>query len=179
MDRVSGTKGFTNKVIELLVSSTWAFDIHPLFAEHIYGNNPVDFNKYLQLAGLHTSTTWADATDDKGKPMADLEVYSYQLPGSRIVRIGITDPAGSWGKAGLHTGDEILTVNGSIMKTATDFRQLQRKMQIGDELMIEVHRPTGVFKTKLTIARYKQPSVRIEKINGITKRQESLLGAWK
>ena len=52
-------------------------------------------------------------------------------------------------------------------------------MQIGDELLIEVRRQAGVFKTKLTVNGYKQPSVRIEKMRTITKRQESLLGAWK
>ena len=38
------------------------------------GNKPVDVNKNVRVAGQHTYTTWADATDDKGKPMADLEV---------------------------------------------------------------------------------------------------------
>ncbi len=178
MERYSGAQGFTNRDIEKIVAATCGCNVHQFFQDYIYGNKPINFNKYLLLAGMRSDTTWTNASDSAGKPVADLRVYSYQSPGNIAVKLKIIDPLGCWGKSGLHTGDVILTVNKSSIKTVNDFRQIISKFQIGDIVIIEIQRPTGLLQMKVNVSGYRQPIVRIEKLNQTTERQRNLRRAW-
>ncbi len=178
MERFSGAQGFANRDIEQITAAICGCNVHQFFQNHIYGNKPIDFNKYLLLAGLRSDTTWRNASDSAGNPVADLRVYSYQSPGNSAVKLRIIDPSGCWGKAGLHTGDVIVTMNKSAIKTVNDFRQIIRRVQISDTVFIEVQRPTGIRQMKVTVSGYRQPIVRIEEIHEITERQRNVRKAW-
>jgi predicted metalloprotease with PDZ domain len=178
MEDFSGAKGFTSKDVEQAVTATCSCNVHAFFQDHIYGNQPIDINKYLQLAGMHADIKWTDALSPDGKPMADLRVYAYQLPGSSAVKLGIMNPQDSWGKAGLHTGDLLISVNNTAMQSANDFRRLQRAWKIGDILSIKIKRPAGVWETKVVVAGYKEPASRISEISSATGKQRGLRAAW-
>ena len=178
MERYSGAEGFTNRNIEEIAATTCGCNVHSFFQAHVYGNKPIDFNKYLSLAGMHFNTKWTNASDSSGNPVPDLQVYAFQSPGNSAVELGITDPSGCWGKAGLHTKDVILTVNKSAINSANDFRQIVRRLQIGDTVFIEVQRPTGIFQSKVIVSGYRQPVIRIGELNQITEKQRNLHKAW-
>ena len=178
MERFSGAQGFTNKDIEQIAGATCRCNVHQFFQDYIYGNKPIDFNKYLLLAGMHSDTTWRNASDSAGKPVADLHVYSYQSPGNSAVKLRIIDPSGCWGKAGLHTGDIIVTVNKSAIKSINDFRQIIGRLQIGERVITEIQRPAGIVQINVIVSGYRQPKVRIEEINEATERQRNLRTAW-
>lgn len=178
MERFSGIKGFSNRDVEQIAAATCGCNVHQFFQDHIYGSKPIDFNKYLLLAGLRSHITWTNASDSAGKPVADLRVFSYQTPGNNAVKLRIIDPSGCWGKAGLHTGDVIVTMNKSAIKTVNDFRQIIRGFQIGDIVIIEIQRPTGLVQMKVAVSGYKQSIVHIEDINETTIRQQNLHTAW-
>ena len=179
MERFSGSEGFVNRDIEKIAAIICKCSIHPFFEDHIYGNKPIDFNKYLQLAGMRADTTWTNALDDDGKPAADLRIYSFQSPADPRIKLGITEPSSCWGKAGLHTGDEILTMNKTAIKMAADFRQRIRNLRLGDTVSIEVKRPAGISKATIIVSGYLQPRVRIDEIEPSTERQRHLREAWK
>lgn len=178
MEHFSGAQGFTGRDIEQIISTTCRCNVHPFFQDYIYGNKTIEFNKYLQLAGLRSNTTWTDALDADGKIAADQRVYSYQFPGDNTVKLGITDPATCWGKAGLHTGDVIVTVNKATIKSAADFRQFVRALKIGDTVSMEVKRPAGIWQTMVIVSGYKQANVQINEIPETTERQWNLHKDW-
>jgi predicted metalloprotease with PDZ domain len=178
MERFSGVQGFTNRNIEEITAATCGCNVSLFFRDHVYGNKPIDFNKYLSLAGMHFTTKWTNASDSSGKPVPDLQVYAFQSPGNAEVKLGITDPSGYWGKAGLHTKDVILTVNKLAVKSANDFRQIVRRLQINDTVLMEVQRPTGIFQLKVIVSGYRQPVIRIDELNKITEKQGNLRKTW-
>jgi predicted metalloprotease with PDZ domain len=178
MERYSGAQGFTNRNIEEIAATTCNCNVHSFFQNYVYGNKPIDFNKYLQLAGMRSTTTWVAAADADGKPAADLKIYAFQSPGDSTVKLGITDPKSCWGKAGLHTGDVIVTVNKSIIKNANDFRQIIRRTQIGDTMLLAVHRSTGIVQMKVIVSGYRESLVRIDELNEVTEKQKSLRKTW-
>ncbi len=178
MERYSGAEGFTNRNIEEITATTCGCDIHSFFQNYIYGSQPIDFNKYLYLAGLHSNTKWSYASDSLGKPIPDLQVYAFQTPGDTAVKLGITDPDGSWGKVGLHTKDVVLMVNKSEIKNANNFRQIIRRLQIGDTVFLEVQRSTGIFHLKVIVSGFRQAVVRIDTLNEITEKQRNLRNTW-
>jgi predicted metalloprotease with PDZ domain len=178
MERFSGDYGFSGKDIEKAVTDVCGCNVHPFFESYIYGNNAIDFDKYLALAGMKTNVSWSEVAESDGKPSPDLRVYAWQAPRENVIRIGITDPASCWGRSGLHTGDIIKTVNGNALKTAADFRQVIRNAKFGDVVEIEVLGKANTLKTKISVTGYNQPVVHILQIPAISQRQQKLYSVW-
>ena len=178
LEQFSGERGFTASDIEKILTGVCGCDMHPFFKNYVSGNKTIEFDGYLKLLGLHSTISWTDARDEQGKPLPDFRVYAWQPLSENIARLGITDPASCWGKAGLHTGDQILTVNGNKIKTAADFRLLIRTLKIGDKLSIEVRQPKGVLKTNIVISGYSQPSVQLSEMPVTTAKQRRMYAEW-
>jgi predicted metalloprotease with PDZ domain len=178
MERFSGEKGFTGKDIEQAIKDVCGCDVHSFFESYVRGNKPVDVNKYLQLAGLEYSLSWKDAEDRDKKPAADYRLYSWTKPSETDVRLWVTDPEGVWGKAGLHTGDVIIAANGKPVKDPDEFFRLIRSVKIGDNISMEVKRPSGLRKKNVLVAGYKVPVVHINQLNKIAEKQRSLYQQW-
>jgi predicted metalloprotease with PDZ domain len=178
LERFSGKKGFTSKDIEQAVKDVCGCNIHQFFVDHVYGSKQIDFSKYLKLIGLQYTIEWKDVLLSDQKPAPDLRAYVYQLPGENILRMGISNPTVAWGRAGLHTGDIVKTVNGKTLINADDFRPIQRNAKIGDTIVVEVQRPSGVQKISVLISGYQQPFVHIAQMPTITEKQKRLYDQW-
>jgi len=177
-ERFGGEKGFTGNDIEQIVSQTCGCDAHAFFDNYISGDKLFDFNNYLRLLGLRSTVSWKDAMDDDGKPEADLHVYAYLPRNEKMLSIGMMNPANCWGKAGLHTGDKLVSINATALNSAGDFYDLLHNIHIGDTLSVAVQKPTGLWKTKVIITGYKQAVVRIEEIKDATAKQQELRKEW-
>ncbi len=178
LERFSGEKGFTSKDVEQAVKDVCGCNVQPFFRDHVYGNKQIDFTKYLKLLGLQYTVEWKDVLSNDMKPIPDLRVSSYQLPGENALRIGISNPAVAWAKAGLHTGDIIKTINGKSLATTADFRTAIRTAKIGDTVTFEVERSSGIAKINVLVTGYQQPVVRITPITSVTAKQKKQLEDW-
>ena len=178
MERFSGPKGFTSKDIEQIITGICGNNVHQFFQDHVYGNKQIDFNKYLKLIGLEHQLEWKEALSNDNKPVPDLRIFPYQLPGENITRIGITNPLSCWGRAGLHTGDIIKSVNGKSIASASDFRPLIRNAQRGDTILMEIERPAGVSKISIVVSGYQQAVAHLTQIAASTEKQKRLYEQW-
>jgi predicted metalloprotease with PDZ domain len=170
-------KGFTNKDVEQVISKICGCNVHDFFQQHIYGNDAIDFNKYLQLAGMRSNLTWVDAINDNGEPAADLHVYAWLNSKGKLL-LGITNPETVWGKAGLHTGDEIVSVNDKPVLTQRDFFSIIGKLKIGDTVSITVKSSSGINTVNVTVSGYQAASVKIEELTTATEEQRKLRWHW-
>jgi predicted metalloprotease with PDZ domain len=164
--------GFTDKDVEHIVTETCSCSVQDFFQQYIYGSYSIDFNKYLQLAGLRSNVSWIDATDDENKPLPDLSVYAWPDVRHKLL-LGITNPGSVWGRAGLHTGDEIISINSAPVITQKDFFTVIGKLKIGDTTSIVVKQPAGIHKTNVVIGGYKKATVKIEELNSATNSNKS------
>lgn len=178
LERFSGERGFVSKDIEQAVKDVCGCNVHQFFQDHVYGNKQIDFSKYIKLLGLQYTMEWKDVLSTDQKPVPDLRAFVYQLPGENVFRIGLSNPTVAWGRAGLHTGDIVRTVNGRTLVNAADFRSIQRNAKIGDSIVVEVERPSGVQKINVLITGYQQPVVRITPMPTITEKQKKLYEQW-
>jgi len=178
LERFSGEKGFTSKDIEQTIKDVCGCDVQQFFKDHIYGNKQIDFSKYLKLLGLQYTIEWKDVLSNDLKPSPDLRAFSYQLPGENILRIGLSNPATAWGRSGLHTGDIIKSINGKVIADPADFRQVQRNAKIGDTMVVEVERQSGVKKINVLITGFQQPVVYITQMATLTEKQKKLFEQW-
>ena len=178
MENFSGEKGFTSKDIEQIIHEACGCDVHQFFQDHVFGIKQIDFNKYLRLAGLQMEYTWKEVLSEDGKPAPDLRVYAWQEKNENFIRLGITNPQSSWGKAGLHTKDIIRSINGTILKTQEDLRRLIRNAKVGDTVVMEIQRLSVKRKVNVLITGYQQAEVHVTQLNQQTERQKNIFTQW-
>ncbi len=178
-EKNAGDRGFSGTDIERLISEQCGCDVHPFFESYVRGDTPLDFERYLGKIGLRIRTTEAQELDEDHRPAADVRVYVWQPVEGGKPRLGITDPSSCWGRAGLHTGDQIDSVGGAAAGTAAEIRSFLGKIHIGDTVSLVVSRPTGRSRVAVIVSDYKVPRVRLEETLEATERQKRLRREWE
>jgi len=178
LERFAGARGFTGQDIERTTGDVCGCNVHAFFETHVRGRQPIDFDQYLRLMGLRIHVSWTPALGRDGQPAADLRLYAWQPPAESLLSLVITNPAGAWGRAGLHTGDRLAALNGAGVATVADFRSIVTRLRIGDTTAVQVRRATGAWRTAVVVAGYERPVVRLEEIAGATERQRRLRAQW-
>ncbi len=178
MERYSGEKGFTSSDIEAVIEEVCGCDVTPFFNAHVRGAGMIDFDKYLSMIGLKKTLSWVDATMDDGRPALDLHTYAFQNEKDTAIYLAVMDPESIWGKAGLHTGYHLISVNDKPVKTPRDYRTYLAETKIGDQVTVKVKRQTGFYSVKVVMTGYKRPEVIIEEMPAVTEKQRRLRKQW-
>ena len=178
LDGYSGERGFTGLDVQRTVARVCACDAKPFFDAHVRGATPIDFDRWLRLAGLRTEVSRAPVLGSDGHPSPDTRVYVDLYDGEPNVHLVSSQPDGAWGRAGLHTGDQIASINGTPIRSWPDFRTLVRAAKVNDTLHVEVVRPRGNVITNVVLTGFDRPVVRILEIPGATPKQLALRQRW-
>jgi predicted metalloprotease with PDZ domain len=178
LDGFSGTRGFTGLDVQRTVARVCGCEMQRFFDAHVRGNTPLDFDRWLRLAGLRTVVSREPALGDDGQPMTDIRVHAWLPDGEPNVRLYSNHPEGAWGRAGLHMRDRIASVNGVPLRSWTQFRGILRGAKLGDTLRVEVVRPSGNVVKNVVLTGFDHPVVKIEEIPGATARQRALRERW-
>jgi predicted metalloprotease with PDZ domain len=134
------------------------------------GGRPIDFDRYLRLIGLRARVAWGPAMWN-GEPERDLRIFGWEPPGEGGVRLVVSDAESIWGRAGLHTGDRLVALDGVAVTTWPELRARLVRLGMGDTIRVAVRRDAGPFETTVTIAGFQRPRVRIEEVPGATEAQ--------
>jgi predicted metalloprotease with PDZ domain len=178
LERFSGERGYTGRDLERTVADVCGCAVRDLFDRYVRGASPIDFDRYLALLGLRTRVSWIPAVGTDGQPLADIRVFAWAPEGERSLRLRVWNPTSAWNRAGLHTGDRIVTVNGAPLTGMADFRRVFGSLRIGDTVRVEVARASGAFSTTVVVSGYDRPMVRLEELPGATAGQRSLRTRW-
>ena len=160
----SATSRMDGRAVEQAVEEVCGCDVTPFFDAYVRNAAPLDYNRYLALKGLRASVSWAPAVNN-GAPDRDLRIYGWE-PGDGSVRIIITSPASVWGRAGLHSRDRLISIDGTAVTTWSELRARLVRLRIGDTVRVEVERPApvGRYVANVVVAGFERPTVRIESI---------------
>ncbi len=178
MARFSGAQGYTTPDVEATVTEVCACSVHAFFERYVRNAHPVDFDRYLALAGWRARVVWAPAVDSAGTPVPDHSVFAWLLAGDNLPHLLITDPASVWGKAGLHTGDRLAALDAAPITSVDSFRVVVGRLRVGDTVTVDVDRPAGRFSTRVIVAQLERPTVHIEDVPGATERQRAIRDAY-
>lgn len=175
--RFDSQHGITNADIEHALAEVCRCDMQSFFRDYIYGAKLVDFDRYLGLIGMRAEVTRSPALSADGKsPAVDLRIGPLNVEGDLILRI--SNPQSAWGRAGLHTGDRLLSVDGTRTTTWADFRGWLRKLKVGDVGRLVVV-SNGITKiVEVPIKPYDVPTVRVVDLPNATSKQLALRQAW-
>ena len=177
-DRFTPQRGITGRDIEAAVREVCACDANSFFEAYVRGAKPIDIDHYLRTVGMRAVVSWSPALNSDGKPAPDLRVFALNVPDDSTLRLRVTNPNGVWGRAGLHTGDRVVSVDGQPVATSTEFRTWLGKLRVGDTASVEVARNGRASKVSVLITGYDRPTVKLEEIADATSEQKKLRAQW-
>jgi predicted metalloprotease with PDZ domain len=178
LERHGGPRGFNGRDIERAVEDVCRCDVTPLFDAHVRrGGPPIDFDHYLGLLGWRTQVAWKPAMGNN-QSERDLRIWGWEPEGEQGVRLILNNPGSTWGRAGLHSRDRLVSVNQTRVRTWPEFRAILTRAQIGDTLAFEVLRESGPYRTTVTVAGYDWPEVRLVNTAKPTGEQLRLRERW-
>jgi len=165
------------RVIENAVESVCNCDVTPFFDAHVRHGAAIDFDRYLGLMGLTTRVTRGPAMYN-GEPERDLRIYGYEPPSPDSgLRLVISNPSSIWGRAGLHSRDRLIGINGAPLRTWSELRAKVQALRLGDTVRVQVQRPSAPFEATVIVAGFERPTVRIERLPNATVAQRRLAEA--
>jgi predicted metalloprotease with PDZ domain len=176
--RFSPERGFTGRDLERAVGEVCACDAGPFFDRYVRAATALDFDRWLALIGLRTAVTWAPLLTADGMPAPDVRVSAYSLPDEPAPRLKVWFPGTLWGRAGLHTGDRLESLNGAAIRDPQQFRDALARLRAGDTVRVSVRRESAQIEKTITVTGYERPTVRVEMRPDATAAQRRLLSQW-
>lgn len=167
---------FTSKDVERVTNTVCACNTSPIFQQQVFNAGAIDFNHYLAPLGLTLDVKWKPATQRDGTPAKDLRTWAWQEGDQLYLRV--SDPASAWGKAALRSGDQLLRVNGTEIKTWPAYRNVLVNSAIGDSLRFELLRAGQRVSRTVVVTGYDEPVVQIRTIPTATQREIRLRQDW-
>jgi predicted metalloprotease with PDZ domain len=178
LERFSPDSGFMNRDVEQAVEDVCSCDVTPFFDAHVRSGSPVDFRRYLGLIGLRTTVSSRPALDRNGRPAIDLGVWGWVRERDNTLRLRISRPDNIWGRAGLHTGDRVVAVNGVKVNTWPELRAQLVRLKMGDRVRVDVERASGPFTATVRVDGLEEPVVTITPDPTASAKAKRLSSAW-
>jgi predicted metalloprotease with PDZ domain len=178
LERHSGEHGFMGRDVERAIATVCGCSVTTFFDAHVRGGGSrIDIGAYLKRAGLSLAVTTEQARNAAG-PIPDLRVAGFTREGEQGLTLRVLTPTTTWARAGLHTGDRIVSMNGTPLRTWPEMRSLVRALKVGDTVNVVVDRPGGRFATRVDITAHDVPRARISALSGATPRQQAVRERW-
>ena len=177
-ERFGPQHGIAGRDIEQALHEACACDAHTFFEAHVRGARPIDFDQYLRIIGMRTQVSWSPAVSSDGKPQPDIRLSAFNTADNPGLRLHLSNPASVWGRAGLHTGDQLVSLDGQPVATSTDFRSRLGRLHIGDTARVEIRRNGALSQVSVSINGYDRPIVRVVEIVDATPEQVRLRKQW-
>jgi predicted metalloprotease with PDZ domain len=179
LERFGGTQGFVGRDVERVVEDVCGCDVTPFFDAHVRSGSAIAFDRYLALIGLRAHVEWIPAvSQSSNEPIVDLRLYAADVPAGERARLVLTHPGSPWARAGLHTGDRIVSVNGAPARSWLEFRSILQRIRIGDTTRMEVERGGKRLTVNVVAAQQTRPLVRLEPIAAASAKATRLREAW-
>jgi predicted metalloprotease with PDZ domain len=179
MERYSGERGFTGRDVERVIAEVCGCTVSRFFDAHVRGGKTIPFDDYLRFAGLRTDVTWRPALGQDGRPAPDFRAYPYDLGDGAGLRLKVSDPSSAWGKAGLHTGDRLRTMNGQPIAARDAFLGVLRQLKSGDTVHVEFERGGVRRSANVVMAPFDRPFVQLREVASPTPAQRALRARWE
>jgi len=116
------------------------------------------------------------AVDAEGKPSVDLRIGPVTPAGE--LKLRITNSNSTWARAGIRTGDKLVSANGKPIADWPAFRTWLRTLMIGDTARLLVERAGEKRTIEVKLGTFDTPSVSIVDVERPSPKQFTLRNAW-
>ena len=176
--RSAGGRGFTAAELEAVTDSVCTCRLNVLFATQVRGNALIDVRPVLARLGLRLVVDSVQAADRAGAPVPDLRIgFDFTEPAPPL-RLVLGNPASAWRRAGLRTGDELISINGVSVTSFDALRPVLRAFRVGDTAAVDIRRDGAATHLRVPIAGYTSPRVRFVDADSVSTDQRSRRERW-
>lgn len=168
--------GIANSDIERAIAEVCGCEIRPFFREYIYGAKKINFDHYLGLIGVRAEIGTTQAVGRDGNPIPDLRIGPLSTDAG--LKIRVLNSESTWARAGLNTGDTLVSINGNVISTWSDLRQWLQRAKIGDVAQVVIVRDGGRREIEVPVTGYSIPTLQLVELSSATPKQLRIRNAW-
>ncbi|MFL5541316.1 MAG: PDZ domain-containing protein [Longimicrobiaceae bacterium] len=170
--------GYTGMDIERTASRVCGCQLHGFFERHVRGSTLLDFAPALRPLGLRPRVWMEPVRDSAGRAQPDLRVWVFTRRGEREPRFIIDDPRSTWARAGLHTGDVIVSINGAAIPDRRAAITAIRALRTGGRARVELVRDGRPMTVEVAVGDYERTRVAFEDLPTVTPAQRAARARW-
>jgi len=163
------SRGFSEQEFIQGVEKVAGVPMITFFSDHVYDTKLMDYNKYLNYAGLQL----VNNANNKGPALGiNTNLTNNQLIISKIKR-------GSCAyKFGLSVNDEILAINDFRVNSENDLKNTISRYQVGDTVSFLVNRSGIIKNISVQLESLEEYNYKIEKLQQATSLQKEIYKDW-
>jgi predicted metalloprotease with PDZ domain len=175
-------RGYAPGEFEQVSDSVCGCRLDSFFAREVRGAERIDMRPVLARLGLRAVIDSIPATDSAGTALPDLRVLiDFTLPAAP--RLVIRDSTTPWARAGLRTGDRLLTIRGEPVRAFQDFRRAVARVRVDDSegtsaIPVEVERQRQRIRVSVPVSGYARARVRLMDAATVTPTERVRRDAW-
>jgi predicted metalloprotease with PDZ domain len=155
-------RGFTSEEFKLALEKELGNSLSDFYKDHVHGTRPLDYNKYLNYAGLELVER-----NTTSKPSLGIALNKNII--TKVVRDGA-----AW-FAGLNVNDEILAINGERVENIENYLQ---ESKIGDTLQVMLNRDGLLHTIQVQLMEDKTKAGQIVPMKNISEKQQKVFKKW-
>lgn len=148
------------------------------FANEVRGAGPIDPTPILARLGLRLVVDSIPASDSAGRLLPDARVGIDFTAPPGVLRLVVTDSTSAFARAGVRTGDELLSVNGTAVSTFAGLRAATSRISVGDTAALQLRRGDRVLDLAVPLAAYRRPRVRFVDAAVVSATERRRRAAW-
>ncbi len=159
-------RGYTDAEFKNVLEKFTGVNLDQFYKDYINGTEKLDFQKYLNYAGLKLMDRTANLTEPSLGISLDKD--------DKSLIANVARGSAAWND-GLNVNDEILAINGERVK---DVLAYISKQKLEDKLAILINRDGLISTIEVTLKPANDKILRIEQIEKPTDIQKTVLGKW-
>jgi predicted metalloprotease with PDZ domain len=177
-DRFAMKRGFTTDDVQRTANDVCGCRLDQFFDDHVRRARPLDFAPYLKTIGRAIRIDTIAGTDTAGNALPDMRIWAYPRRSDGRMRVWIMDPTSVWGRAGLHTGQDLVAFNGAPVDSFPDFRRAIRTVRLGSEVPVDILENGKPRRLTVQVSGFTRPRVTISDDASASAAQLARRQAW-
>jgi predicted metalloprotease with PDZ domain len=169
-------RGVSAREIESTASAVCGCRLDRFFATQVRGPGPIDLAPAAARLGWRLVIDTIAAVDDRGAPVPDTRLSAAPVDGG--FRLVVTNPASAWARAGLRTGDEVVSFAGVRPATFGELLGVLRRLRVGDTAAVDVRRGGASVHFDVAVRGFDRPRARLVDAPSPTAEQLARRARW-
>jgi predicted metalloprotease with PDZ domain len=163
-------RGYTEKELQQAVEKAAGKSLDTFFKAHVYGTQPIEYNQFLNGAGLRLIKTKAGG----GRPYLGVAA---SVKDGRLTITGLRRNSSGY-DYGLNVNDEIISVDQNRVTSLDELNRYVENKAIGDTVQFMVVRAGTMHPVEVKLGESPNHIFRLEAVNNPAQNQVSLLQNW-
>jgi predicted metalloprotease with PDZ domain len=168
-------RGYTDAEFRTMAETLAGKSFDKIYTDYINGTQPIDYNTYLEYAGLRL------VNDNAGKNDPYLGIAAAAANG-KIMITNVSRGSAAW-KYGLNTNDELIGIDGVRIANisdpnSSDVNRVISGKKVGDKIPVVISRDGMLQTLELTLGANPNLKYRFESVSNPTEAQLTVRKKW-